>query len=245
MKKGQSKTHRSAPSRAKQASTYRPTDITPEQFFQAWSRKEREALIELLIDSLDEIDGDPDREDGGDLEDGADDEPSLGTTEHLRQDDVRLVGRDGWTCPDELEEDTADDEPSLGSAGFFHECNPYFDQRLWSYGRTDDREGDPGCDDLEPSLCGIHADDGPGGGNDHEQDDSDMEPSLGWTAEEAARGRTCAGTVGRCFDLEEDAGDEAESDPAENGIGDFDGLLEQVAGWYPAYGAVGFARAVI
>ncbi|MDR6303962.1 hypothetical protein GGQ85_001661 [Nitrobacter vulgaris] len=44
------------------------TDVTPEEFFQAWSRKKREALIELLIDTLDAEASDPDLEDGGDTE---------------------------------------------------------------------------------------------------------------------------------------------------------------------------------
>jgi hypothetical protein len=99
----------------------------------------------------------------------------------------------------------------------------------------DDREGDPGADDKEPSLCGIHADSGYSGtGEDQELDDSDLEPSLGWTSAEAAHGRAYAGAMGRCFDLEEDAGSSRESDPAEFGIGDMDGLKEQCAG----YGAV-------
>jgi hypothetical protein len=70
------KTRRSAPNSAKQASTYQPTDVTPEQFFEAWSRKDREALIELLIESLDAETGDPD------LEDDGDGEPSLAACEN-------------------------------------------------------------------------------------------------------------------------------------------------------------------
>lgn len=226
-------------------------DVTPEQFFQSWSREDKEALVDILIHSLDAADGystteleedDADPSDSmlrahanpapGDHED---DEPSLGTTDHLNQTNAGLYGRDGWTTPTDLELDDADDEPSLGSAGFFHECNPYFNQQLWPYSNADDREGDPGCDDKEPSLCGVHADSGySGSGNDQELDDSDMEPSLGWTPEEAAYGRVCAGTMGRCFDLEEDAGSERECDPAEMGVGDMDGLKEQCAG----YGAV-------
>jgi len=76
------------------------TDITPEAFFLAWGRRRKEALIEVLIDSLDAVDGDPDLEDGGDREPDAgeepeienehgdgnpDDEPSLGWTEAVAQ----------------------------------------------------------------------------------------------------------------------------------------------------------------
>jgi hypothetical protein len=76
------------------------TDITPEAFFLAWGRRRKEALIEVLIDSLDAADGDPDLEDGGDREPDAgeepevenehgdgnpDDEPSLGWTENVGQ----------------------------------------------------------------------------------------------------------------------------------------------------------------
>lgn len=38
------------------------TDITPEDFFKAWSRKKREALIDLLIEMSDAEAGDPDLE---------------------------------------------------------------------------------------------------------------------------------------------------------------------------------------
>jgi hypothetical protein len=81
---------------------------------------------------------------------------------------------------------------------------------------THDRENDPadgpeevnedgdGNPDDEPSLCGIHADSGYSGtGFDAELDDSDMEPSLGWTT---------GGTLGDTSDRESDAGDEPESE---------------------------------
>ncbi len=107
------------------------TDVTPEQFFQAWSRKDREALIDLLIDSLDETDGDPDREDGGD------DEPSLAACENhpdyyargsqLHWTQGNSDEREGDGCADDREdvcedegaehdgcEPEVDGEPSLG-----------------------------------------------------------------------------------------------------------------------------------
>lgn len=45
------------------------TETTPEEFFRSWSRKDKELLIEVLIDTLDAADGD------------ADDEPSLAFAE--------------------------------------------------------------------------------------------------------------------------------------------------------------------
>lgn len=125
-------------------------DIPPEDFFKAWSRKKREALIEMLIDSLDAESTDPD------LEDGADDEFSL--------------------------------------AGYNH------------------------CSSLH---------------DDAEVDDSDDEPSLGWTDQESTIGSYVG--VNGCYDLEEDAGDMPESDPAEYGFADRDGVLEQI-GHDPRFG---------
>jgi len=62
-----------------------------------------------------------------------------------------------------------------------------------------------------------------GGAGGREADD---EPSLGWTPGEAARGRYAA-TYGDRADREDDAGDNGEYDPAEDGIADTDGLVEQ------------------
>ncbi len=47
---------------------HRATDVTPDEFFKAWSRKDREALIEVLIDTLDAEAGDPDLEEPGDAD---------------------------------------------------------------------------------------------------------------------------------------------------------------------------------
>lgn len=72
------------------AATHQPLDVTPEEFFRAWSREDKEALVEILIDELDRSEPDPDLEETGDAEpsagfddpelDNADDEPSLGWT---------------------------------------------------------------------------------------------------------------------------------------------------------------------
>lgn len=115
------KTRRSAPNSAKQASTYQSTDVTPEQFFEAWSRKDREALIDLLIDSLDETDGDADREDGGD------DEPSLAACEN-HPDYYARGSQLHWTQgnSDEREGDDGDDrEDVCEDEGAEHDgCEP-------------------------------------------------------------------------------------------------------------------------
>ncbi|ORE88182.1 hypothetical protein [Aurantimonas sp. 22II-16-19i] len=68
-------------------------------------RQKIELRIEALINLLDELDGDPD------LEDGADDEPDLGG--HGHDTDA------GWQH--DLERDDADDEPSLGRLETIHQ----------------------------------------------------------------------------------------------------------------------------
>lgn len=99
------------------------------------TRPDLEALIEAAIARLDEIDGDPD------IEDGADDEPDLGRPEGMRQS-AGYAGRDG--------------EWSLGSWSI---C---VDQEFWGMGSVGDVEdehdgAEPDCDaepdeDGEPSL---------------------------------------------------------------------------------------------
>jgi len=220
---------RSARARAKdvQSQSDKKVDITPDEFFKAWSRKDREALIEVLIDTLDAEAGD------------ADLEPSLGFLEpeitrnggHSKwpyySDDARQDVSQGSTC--DGESDDGDDEPSLGSVE--DHPNPYRDgtdypgygrdQRRWAAGNADDREGDE-HDGREP--------DHDEGGESEKEDD---EPSLGWTDREVAFGSYP--DVNGCCDLEEDAGDMRESDPAEHGIADRDGILEQF-GHDPRYG---------
>src|SRR5690242_9521984 len=86
--------------RCPKVQTAKLTGITPEQCSEAWSRKEREALIDLLIDSLNEIDGDPD------LEDDGDGEPSLASA-----DAFNPTSQEHWTQgnSDEREGDDGDD----------------------------------------------------------------------------------------------------------------------------------------
>jgi hypothetical protein len=122
------------------------------------------------------------------LEDAVDDnpcddletEPSLGWTDGEAK---RGQYADAWNV--DAEQDNCDDEPSLGAL-------PNVDQTGWEKHGGDDREGDGCADDREGDEL-QH-----GGEGAHEND----EPSLGWTDEEAARGRTYAGTMGSSADLE-------------------------------------------
>lgn len=90
-------------------------------------RAELEARIQEMIELLDVIDGDPD------LEDGADDEPSLGGT-------ARMCGTE---IVDDIEQDFADMEPWLGRSERIDQTLP--EGQVWD----PDREMD---DDSEPSL---------------------------------------------------------------------------------------------
>jgi len=144
--------------------------------------------------------------DGGqDLElDPAEDEPSLGATVAMNQDHAWRAATVGWSwyVDAEFDGDTcadADREPGLGAPEFIgYGCN--VDQTWWGYGCRDDREQD---EDSEPSLGSLMRDAG----------------QLGW--------------AGGCSDDREDEHDGCEpdegleSDPAEAGIGDEDGMLEQ------------------
>ena len=102
-------------------------------------RREVAAEVERLLDILDRLDGDPG------LEDGADDEPSLGFT--------RPGAGSSYDPGDDRELDTADDEPSLGApeavtTGFIPpaECLPAYwrspagRQTHWAKGGGDDLE---------------------------------------------------------------------------------------------------------
>jgi hypothetical protein len=166
---------------------YIPTDVTPEQIFIAIGqlRKEARDEIDRLIQFLDKTDDYVSRE----LEDAVDDvacdgdddaEASLGWTEQEAR-----WGKHAWTADIDAELDGCDAEPSLGALS-------NIDQSGWEKAGGDDREGDGCADDREGDEC-VH------GGEGVQEDD---EPSLGWTEEEAARGRMCAGTMGQSADLE-------------------------------------------
>lgn len=207
-----------------------PGDITVQDLPVAIGRLRKEARDEIyrLIGFLDTTDNYVSQE----LEDAVDDnpcdddeiEPSLGWT-----DQESRSGRIANPADIDAELDNSDDEPSLGSIE--DHPNGYQDgsdfgrggrnQERWASGNSDDCEGDE-HDGREP---------------EHEDYDGrcDAEPSLGWTAAEAATGRGYAGVMGdgRRVDLEQQCEDEGAHD---SGIGDADGLLEQCGDLYP-YGA--------
>jgi len=79
-----------------------------------------------------------------------------------------------------------DSEESLGSIDVAN-------QTRWSSGDAGDREGDGCADDREGDEM-MH-----GGESAHEDD----EPSLGWTDEESASGRTVSGAMGTRTDFED------------------------------------------
>jgi hypothetical protein len=176
-----------------QDSLYLPTDVSPEEVFQAIGRLRKEARDEIdrLIRFLDESDNHMAIEDCAVDDDPCDDadegnaEPSLGWTEQEAR-----WGKHANPADIDAELDTCDDEPALGSV------NTYHNHTRWTEGNADDREGDGCADDREGDEL-VH-----GGEAVHEND----EPSLGWTDEEAAIGRTYAGTMGLSADLEEGDG---------------------------------------
>lgn len=140
--------------------SYRQTDVTPDEFFRAWSRAEREALIEVLIDTLD-LESDCDEDSAVD-DDGCDEAELERSFAGITADDAGLPG---YNCEDELEADDrggeADSEWSLGSVATSETTS----QEHWSAGLESDREEEH--DGREPE-------------NEH-GDDSDYEPSLGWS----------------------------------------------------------------
>jgi hypothetical protein len=102
-----------------QDALYLPTDISPEEVFQAIGRLRREARDEIdrLIRFLDKTDDYVSRE----LEDSIDDNPHDEETDDNGEDN----------------EDSDPAEPSLGSVGDVH-----FDQRRWACGGRCDLEQD-------------------------------------------------------------------------------------------------------
>jgi len=180
-----------------QDSLYLPTDVSPEEVFQAIGRLRKEARDEIdrLIGFLDATDDYVSRE----LEDSVDDnpqsdegeaEPSLGWTEQEAR-----WGRHAWSADIDAEHDNCDSEPVLAApenhptlpytaTGYFGDRvsygpagryrDPTGSQEAWSEGNSDDREGDE-HDGREPDV--------------DDEDGADKEPSFGWSDEEAARGR--------------------------------------------------------
>jgi hypothetical protein len=101
---------------------YLPTDVTPDQVFQAIGRLRKEARDEIdrLVRFLDKTDDYVSREleDEGDLEEIGDTEPSLGFLDHTtNQERVCEGDRDSVDSEDEHDgsEPDEDGEPSLGA----------------------------------------------------------------------------------------------------------------------------------
>jgi hypothetical protein len=188
--------HSTPPTNTSASDLYRRVDISPEDFFQALGRVRRSARdeIERLIEWLDStIDVDEDMAvDDGPCDGDPDAEPSLGSFD-LMSDQVKAwQTRTSFEAVPEVdaELDRCDDEPALGSS------NTHLNQTRWTEGNSDDREGDGCADDREGDELSH-------GGEAVKEDD---EPSLGWTDEEASRGRTYAGSMGKSADLEDGEG---------------------------------------
>jgi hypothetical protein len=100
------------------------TDISPETFFRSWSRKKREALIEMLIEMSDAEAGDPDLEETGDEEPVlasvlATDQTAWASGNHDDREGDGCADDREDVCEDEGAEHTGDEpdaegEPSLG-----------------------------------------------------------------------------------------------------------------------------------
>ena len=141
-------------------------------------RKKAAAEVERLLTFLDACDPYAATE----LEDGNDDEPSLGFL-----DGSPGSGRSGVSPGYDLEGDDCDLEPSLGSSGHGEAGAISYAVRAISDGcqMVYDCEGDehdgrePDVDD-EPSLCGVTVETS-GDDRDLEGPLCDDEPSLGWT----------------------------------------------------------------
>lgn len=192
-------------------------EITPEL------RRLLEGLIEAAIDALDQIDDDPDAEDGCDLE------PSFGWTEregrfgvkHQAPDELEPDNddEDGADAePDEDREDGGDDEPTLG-----------WTQRVQA-GLSLDGE-------VEPTLGWTDAEAAEGvpfrmSETQPVYRDGEPEPWLGWSDDEAAFGEY----TGSGQDLEvcsEDEGAQCDDE------GDDSGDREPWLGWHNETGSHG------
>jgi hypothetical protein len=173
-----------------QVSLYLPTDVSPEEVFQAIGRLRKEARDEIdrLIRFLDDTDNHMELDQavddvGCDAPDEGNDEPSLGWTEQEAR-----WGRHAWSGFIDAELDPVDDEPSLGAL-------PDVDQTKWEKAGGDDREGDGCADDRE-------GDELQHGGDEHDGAEPDEpEPSLGWPERVNQ-----AGDPGGFMDMEEGVG---------------------------------------
>jgi hypothetical protein len=148
------------PAEPQDAPVYVPTDISPEDLFQAIGklRKEAQDEIDRLLSFLDEIDGNIDDEAAGDEGDAS-----------YPDGRSHLLNHPG-----------EDDEPSLGSVTgpeVYSGKRKAAGQESWSQGISDDREGDECADDRE-------GDELQHGGDEHDgAEREEDEPSLGWTVD--------------------------------------------------------------
>ena len=86
-------------------------------------------------------------------------------------DQIKVWQTTGFCNADlDCELDRCDSEPSMAAP----ETHAADSQDRWVRGTSDDREGDPGCDDGEPDVDNEHSE--------------DAEPAFGWNDEEAPRG---------------------------------------------------------
>jgi hypothetical protein len=127
---------------------YVPTDVSPEQAFQAIGRLRKEARDEIdrLIRFLDDTDNHMERE------------PDLGWPERFAQCG-NAGGADDREGEPEHAEDGADDEPSLGSHELPSGAVSY--RQSVSFGELDvegEHDGREPDEDDEPSLCGRTSD---------------------------------------------------------------------------------------
>ncbi len=112
-------------------------------------RKEASDEIDRLLGFLDASDIDPDLEETGDDEEGADTEPSLGSFDRMVDQSKAWRQNAGELCFSiDAEQDDADNEPSLGSVGDVH-----LDQERWAAGNSRDLE-------LDGAESGIADQDG-------------------------------------------------------------------------------------
>jgi hypothetical protein len=195
-----------------------------------------------------------DLEDGADLEPEADHEFALGSPEGLKNQEKWAAGAPIVNWDDGLELDESDTEPSLGARerhptvphpvyhrhGEYVSNDPQDDQTRWAAGggandeceKEDEHGGDINDEphdevaegDKEPSLGATtcinqnHAWRASGSGDFWGSGEG--EPSLAFT--------NIPAMLPRGYDSDREGGDDdREFDPAEDGIGDLDGLAEQ------------------
>ena len=180
------------PAEPQDAPLYIPTDVTPEELFQAIGRLRKEARDEInrLIGFLDTTDDYVCRE----LEDAVDDNPcdDLELEPSLCGVTVGMGDADDMEGDDTPNGRSAEDEPSLGSVEAVAISGG---QENWAQGLAADQEGDAYEDDEEGHDREDDPADGPLQVNEDGDGDPDDEPLLGWT-EQIAQGQGTWGSTG-------------------------------------------------